>query len=67
VSTKVQKVVTPAPSAKKPIAKPVSKSAQKQSKKSEFVPKKFAKIVAKISSAKEAKKTRSAVATAEKV
>jgi len=45
----------------------VSKSAQKQSKKSEFVPKKFAKIVAKISSAKEAKKTRSAVATAEKV
>jgi hypothetical protein len=67
VSTKVQKVVTPAPSAKKQIAKPVSKSAQKQSKKSEFVPKKFAKIVAKISSAKEAKKTRSAVATAEKV
>jgi hypothetical protein len=58
--------VTPAPSAKKQTAKPLSKSASKPGNKTEVVQKKFAKIIAKISSAKEAKKTKSAAASGKK-
>lgn len=66
VSTKVQKIATPSPSTQKKVVKPLSKSASKPSIKTEVQQKKFAKIVAKLSSAKETKKTKSAVSTGKK-